>query len=279
MKKIHNALRHIILICCIFLTSTTYAQLTVAVVPENYTRQEQSLFNSDVEIIKAEWAVRFPTIPLNFVTKFSHKTSFRCVQGNSLEGSYCNDGKVADFTNDLYPDIILVLVDGQTGGGYRNSIAVCGTEGHSAQSFAVIHELGHGLGLPDGGYGIMGATLGSVYISTFESQQIETIKQRAGITNDNLTPQVTITEPINWSSVNAPLYIKANLSVDILYVEIYLDGQPKGTVVSWARNPNCNTTDGLKFFFSPISQGQHTISLRCITVDNVLTESVAVFVN
>jgi len=249
------------LLCFLLMVQVALAQFDVVVVPENYTRQEQTLFNSDVEIVKAEWAVRLPKIPVNFIPKFSHKTSFRCVQGNSLEGSYCNDGKVADFTNDLHPDLILVLVDGHTGGGYRNQIAVIGTSLHTPQQLAAaIHEIGHGCGLPDGGYGIMGATANSVYNNTFTPEQLVMIKNRTGATS-NTQPIIHIASPLNGYTTTATgsLMVMGD-ATDTQWVEIYYDGVLKSSMVFWDRNPHCNST-GIKFWIDNLSPGSHSITM------------------
>lgn len=270
------------LLFIILLTSTICSAQTfdIVSVPESFTKQEQIKFNSNAAYVKSEWDIRMPFLPVNFTTKFSSTTSFRCKAGTALHGSYCNDGKVWDFVNDLHPQFALVIVDGQSGGGaiIGGNIAVVGNKVLDG----AVHELGHLFGLPDGGLGIMGASANGLYNSTFEIEHQKTICQRIESVVGTLNipdPTINIYTPANNTALftGGSIFIAADIS-NCIAVEIY-DGVLKSTEMCWDRNQRCNKTDGVKFWLTMLTPGQHTVTLKAIGLKQSISQSITINVN
>lgn len=245
--------------------------MKVLLLSDSYSKQEESLFLSDCNIIKAEWNIRLPQIPLNFVPVFNANAKYNCVQGNSIEGASCNETKVAQAIKGMQYDMVAVIAKALTSGGAA-SIAVCGFKYHDAQHSGSIflHEIGHLFGFGHDGRGIMtgGANDGAtIYTMSYSPSQIETIKKRVGVTTDNTTPQIAIT---------GTYPLTANLTPDILYCHVFLDGTQKYELVNWARNTECNGKQ-LKVFMT-IPNGQHEIKIIGTSVDNKVEASVIVTV-
>lgn len=268
--------------------------LDVAVVGESYSRREQALFLSDLELIKGEFFLRLwqrqsqiRFIPLTWSNKF------QCKDSSGFDGGLCNDGKVAAEVQSAGlnppPYGYLVLSKNLRGGG-GGAVCLVGTYDHNALNTGntAVHELAHSLfGLQhDGGFMNGSANHGAAGSNmTFTVAQFAQINQLLNLKAGYLptsVPVVTITSPTQGQTIapGSTVMFSARLTGLVQHVNIHVDGILQQTMMYWGdsqRNPYCNPTDGIRFFINTLTPGQHTFTMYAYDINNqVGTASVTV---
>jgi len=263
----------------------------LAVIGDGYRRSEEALFLSDYNLCKSELLMRPPFLQRQSQINMYSTTwqnSLRCKAGNLWEGTSCSGnvvGKVNAFGQPWNAILVIIKNQGSGGAVIGGQIAAAGMILHSIESGGVsVHEMGHVFGLYDGSGALMSAAGGGTWNTAFTPEQQVTINNRLNQLTGFFTsnpPTMTITTPPDNYSIQAggSLLVHADMSIETTSVQVFWDGEIKASNVFWARSYYSNPTNGMTFWISPLSVGNHICRVVATGINNFAEQSINITIN
>lgn len=268
-----------LLIALLLFAQVSVAQtVDIVVLGDGYKPADSALFNTHVKYIQDELFLRLWQRQSQIVFHpYTFRNKFQCTESTRHSGSVCNSQKVVSVANSsgISYDYILVLVKNQGGGG-GGGICVVGMIYNDPYKNQGVHELSHTVfGLThDGGIMNMSCNFGAcAKLGTYTPSQFAQINQVLNQVAGAFSapqPTIQILSPQNnyTTTTGGSLMAMAEVTGAVQYVEVIYDNILKGILPYWERNPNCNPTDGITFWINPLSQGQHTLTMKATDVNN-----------